>query len=335
MIVARCARFRGIVHSGIISPRRSMCAASSVLLPCATRNEDIWADVVQRYEEAKVKHATSITETTAEIMEDAGVHFVLRIAAMLRDKPKAPPADGTPRTYRNPFLPPDPDLLVRHLSPTHSLLLNKFNLVAYHCLVVTREYESQENPLTEEDMGATWGVMQAMPGGGLAYFNRGPVSGASQQHKHLQVVPLPLAPGGKALEDDPPFFSLVMQSLAGVTPGEAVPLCGVPFVATAVALDPSSENGASLAASVARALAAAERAVKAPIESYNMVMTQRYAMVVPRSCEADGSVGCNAMGFAGSFFVRSSEELNRVRERGPMAVLETVGIRQREPKGPK
>jgi len=37
------------------------------------------------------------------------------------------------------------------------------------------------------------GAAQAMPGGGLAYFNCGAHSGASQPHKHTQVVPLPLA----------------------------------------------------------------------------------------------------------------------------------------------
>jgi len=37
------------------------------------------------------------------------------------------------------------------------------------------------------------GAAQAMPGGGLAYFNCGEHSGASQPHKHTQVVPLPLA----------------------------------------------------------------------------------------------------------------------------------------------
>ncbi len=47
-----------------------------------------------------------------------------------------------------------------HLSPTHTLLLNKFNVVAHHLLVVTRAFESQLDPLTTADMEATWAVMQ-------------------------------------------------------------------------------------------------------------------------------------------------------------------------------
>ena len=44
---------------------------------------------------------------------------------------------------RNPFLPPDPELVVGPLPPAHVLLLNKFNVVAHHLLVVTQEFRSQ------------------------------------------------------------------------------------------------------------------------------------------------------------------------------------------------
>ena len=55
----------------------------------------------------------------------------------------------------NPFLPYDENLWVAHLSDTHTLLLNKFNLVAHHTLVVTREFEAQEQPVTAADFAAT------------------------------------------------------------------------------------------------------------------------------------------------------------------------------------
>ena len=61
----------------------------------------------------------------------------------------------------NPFLPYDEDLWVAHLSATHTLLLNKFNLVAHHTLVVTREFEAQEAPLSAGDLAATRASMQA------------------------------------------------------------------------------------------------------------------------------------------------------------------------------
>jgi len=62
---------------------------------------------------------------------------------------------------RNPFLPYDEALWVAHLSARHTLLLNKFNVVRHHLLVVTRAFEPQAAPLSAGDLGATWRVMQA------------------------------------------------------------------------------------------------------------------------------------------------------------------------------
>ena len=45
------------------------------------------------------------------------------------------------RTSGNPFLPYDPALLVAPISPTHVALLNRFNVVDDHFLIVTRSFE--------------------------------------------------------------------------------------------------------------------------------------------------------------------------------------------------
>jgi ATP adenylyltransferase len=44
---------------------------------------------------------------------------------------------------------------VDHLSDSHTLLLNKFNVVPHHVLVVTRQFESQQDPLNSTDLAAT------------------------------------------------------------------------------------------------------------------------------------------------------------------------------------
>lgn len=46
------------------------------------------------------------------------------------------------------------------MSPTHTLLLNKFNVVAYHVLVVTKQFEHQTDPLNLQDLEATWQTVQ-------------------------------------------------------------------------------------------------------------------------------------------------------------------------------
>ena len=47
-----------------------------------------------------------------------------------------------------------------HLSETHSLLLNKFNVMPNHVLVVTRKFESQQDPPNCKDLAATVKVLK-------------------------------------------------------------------------------------------------------------------------------------------------------------------------------
>lgn len=61
---------------------------------------------------------------------------------------------------RNPFLPYEEALWVEHLSETHALLLNKFNVVPHHSLVVTRTFQEQTEALNEADLEAAWKVLQ-------------------------------------------------------------------------------------------------------------------------------------------------------------------------------
>lgn len=152
----------------------------------------IWPAIVERYDHAQSANASSMSETSTDALEDGGVRFLLRVAAKLRDKPEGPKAatGSTPdekkkKSFVNPFLPPDPDLFVQHLSPSHSLVLNKFNIVEHHVsrsmfvivkrvdnfelkligynpqvLVITKDFERQEDPISLKDFEATLDVLK-------------------------------------------------------------------------------------------------------------------------------------------------------------------------------
>lgn len=163
------------------------------------------------YETSGACGARIHSQTSACVRSDGGVEFVLRVLPSLRAKPQGGAAGGAgggggrgggtaappPPPANNPFLPYDERLFVANLSPTHVLLLNKFDVVPYHSLVVTRAFEPQTDPLRAADLRATWAAMAALAGGGeegrgaLAFYNCGEHSGRSQPHKHAQVVPLP------------------------------------------------------------------------------------------------------------------------------------------------
>jgi ATP adenylyltransferase/5',5'''-P-1,P-4-tetraphosphate phosphorylase II len=105
-----------------------------------------------------------------------------------------------PQSHVSPAL-FSPELLIKDLGNSHRLLFNKFNIYDNHLLVVTREFESQKEPISQGDMVYAGLVCEALQG--ILFFNGGVLSGASQPHKHLQILP------SKAKEL--PIFADVLQ----------------------------------------------------------------------------------------------------------------------------
>ncbi|KAK9806958.1 hypothetical protein WJX72_008674 [[Myrmecia] bisecta] len=290
----------------------------------STPAKPLWEAVLHRYAAAQQAGAAYQTETDTQALIDSqyGLRFILRVAAALRDKPKPPKASGDKKEWRNPFLPYEPDLWVQHLSETHTLLLNKFNVVAHHLLVVTRDFQSQLDPLNARDFAATLQVLQSMPQGGMAYYNCGSDSGASQPHKHLQIVPLPFEEGGSA---DPPFGQLVEEAWTAAQGSglQAVAMRQLPFRSYCTLL-PGRVTGEQLEKAFQGLHEAATSGLEASV-SYNVLLTLRFMMVVPRRSECCGPVAVNSLGYAGTLLVRSKEELEFIHKKGPIAILTEVG----------
>ena len=66
--------------------------------------------------------------------EEQGLRYVLRIADNLVKKQAKPLKNGLPV---NPFLPYETSLFVADLSDSHVCILNKFNVLATHLLLIT------------------------------------------------------------------------------------------------------------------------------------------------------------------------------------------------------
>src|SRR5690606_23263081 len=112
-----------------------------------------------------------------------------------------PAAGATSGPPRDAFARPDPDLTVSADSATHLALLNKYPVLPHHLLLVTRRSVPQEALLDDDDFAALAGALAEIDG--LAFYNGGAVAGASQPRKHLQLVPLPLEPGGPPVPIEP------------------------------------------------------------------------------------------------------------------------------------
>jgi ATP adenylyltransferase len=267
-------------------------------------------------------------ETDRTVIEDAGVRFLVRVVSNLRRKEaesRLRSAQGAdPRKPVNPFFPPEAELTVCDISLTHLAVLNKFNVLERHLLIVTRAFEHQETFLTVEDFRALFTCMAEYDS--LGFYNGGVIAGASQTHKHLQLVPLPAEGGAPAIP---------METLL-VGPGPRCPR--LPFAhafGRLVASIPAAPLAAAaeahelyqyllLSLGVSGLTRDGEEHQSAP---YNLLVAHDWMLLVPRIEEFFRSVSVNALGFAGSLFVKEQEQLKTIRSIGPMRVLAAVAGR--------
>ena len=95
---------------------------------------------------------------------------------------------GKKITHKNdPFEPPlKESLVVTHdLNSKHRIVYNKYCLINYHLLLISKEFETQDTPLDYYDVEAMLIVKLAVKNS-IIFFNCGSEGGASQPHKHMQ-----------------------------------------------------------------------------------------------------------------------------------------------------
>jgi len=283
--------------------------------------------IADRTEQALACGALQPITTTQTVIRQSGVAFLVRsVSSLVRKQLPPKPDEKQGGQDYNPFLPPDPELIVADISDSHLAVLNKFNVIDWHLLIVTRQFEDQENLLNRNDFSAAWRCLQEIDG--LAFYNGGRVAGASQKHKHLQFVPLPLTPGRLGTPMD------VILS-AETRSGEPVRLPVLPFAHRFLifpdGLAEDWETAASCSLSAYRQMLGragmkplAEGGCERQSMPYNLLFTRRWMMLVPRSLETVEGVSVNALGFVGSLFVRSQAEMETLRRLGPMELLKSV-----------
>lgn len=266
--------------------------------------------------------------TEESVVEDAGVRFIVRTVSSLAEKGQVGgPLDRGAEQKQKPFLPPDPALTIGEISPTHVAVLNKYPVVEHHLLVVTKRFIPQEEALDHDDFAAVATCLGEIDG--LAFYNAGREAGASQPHKHLQLVPLPLGAGPWVAP-----MEVLFDSWAAA--GPALRLLRPPFSHAFALLDPLLfEDRERAAERMLELYDAAMDAIEVVEEGaandepkrmapYNLLVTRRWMLAVPRSRERFDSISVNALGFAGSLFVRDAAQMQRLREAGPMRVLQEV-----------
>ena len=272
------------------------------------RAEGIWAEALERSREAL--GSGSLVPLETELLPAQGWQpFQLR--RLLSAPPKHLRAQG-PKP--NPFRPWDPRLQVRLLGPRHLVLLNKYPVQAGHVLLITQGYEPQSGWLEAHDWAAVARVDADT--GGLWFFNSCAEAGASQPHRHLQLLP-------RHGEEACPLDGLLQSQLAA----------GENAWPWAYKLSPRQPGAGAeaLAATYrahARALGLGEPSedIK-PRHPYNLIFSDHWFLTVRRQREHVAGFSVNALGFAGYLLLSERSELAWLQREGPWALLQAVAAR--------
>ncbi len=292
----------------------------------------LWQKILKATEHAQSSGALLSMPTESGFIDASGMRFFVRILTSLRHKDEAGKQQEKEELLTgkqaNPFLPYEKDLFVSDISDTHVAILNKFNVLDHHLLIVTREFEDQETLLTPQDFKALWLCMSEY--NGLGFYNAGEIAGASQRHKHFQMVPLPLASGGPQVPIGPLLAKAIIKDDFGIVPA-------FPFQHVLARIGPEIAKSPVNAAEKTFKLYGEmlcrvnmiypdSEGLKMQSRPYCLLVTRNWMLLVPRSREFFGAISVNSLGFAGAFLVRNKEQMEILKGFGPMNILKDVAL---------
>lgn len=215
----------------------------------------------------------------------------------------------------NPFLPWEPPLEVGRLASSHALILNKYPVQPAHLLLITQQWQPQAGWLGEGDWQAVAHV--AADTGGLWFFNSSPTAGASQPHRHLQLLPR------HAGEVSCPLAPLLQHQLQ--EPSQAWPWC----YALSARWDPLEGNDLlPLYRKHASLLDLGNpEAPGDPRHAYNLLFDDHWFLSVRRVKEHCAGFSVNGLGFAGFLLCTAHSDLEWLQTHGPWRLLAEVAAR--------
>jgi ATP adenylyltransferase len=290
-------------------------SADRFLFPEGTLWKRIQKTTLSAYESG----ALTTFPTESIIQFEEGVSFVIRILGNLTKKHEA----GS--KHENPFLPYDQRLYVADITDSHVCILNKFNVVDHHVLLITREFEDQETLLNKDDFITLWAALNEI--NGLAFYNGGKEAGASQKHKHLQIAPFPFSSKVAGLPVSPWLHQASSKESIACNPV-------LPFVHSVCCLQFGAHQTVQEKAEVTFRLYCEMMRLhgcdpakhQAQTFPYNLLITRNWMLLVPRSQDAYQNISVNSLGFAGSLLVKNEKQLKLIQSVGLLHILKEVAI---------
>lgn len=144
----------------------------------------------------KSKTLQSLSISPPEYIIDNGIEFLISYAMKVENVDAKDASSTISSSAKNYGMKPDPfengnippDLIISPIAPSYTLVLNKFNTIKDHSLLITNSFEFQSSALSSEDLEAWYWVIDSTMS--VGFYNSNYISGASQRHKHMQIIPM-------------------------------------------------------------------------------------------------------------------------------------------------
>ena len=217
----------------------------------------------------------------------------------------------------NPFTPWDSRLQIQAINDKHTLILNKYPVQLGHMLLITNKWEPQNGWLNEDDFEAILNVDNDTTG--LWFFNSSKESGASQPHRHFQLLPRHYN------ESICPRYEWFCSLLNNTMDTRSE-------ISHCISIRPRNKNKDSISndlfnlyKSMVNEMNIGEiDLINKPLKPYNLLITSNWIALITRKTERSNGFSINALGFAGYFLGTKRSDVDTLIKFGPERILKDV-----------
>ena len=258
------------------------------------------------------------------ISSPSGIDFEVVLMSGLQSKPTYKEMNKKADPFHPPF---EENQFICELFPSHNLLFNKFSFTRNHLLVTTKEYESQCSLMTFLDFIAVSKAIKAIDG--YAFYNSGPHSGYTVDHKHFQVLPLTGLHYGlmDTIKERIKENSLVPSGEEGGFLIKEFRFRHIVRVFEDQNQKTSEKTAEIMLVNYLKALSSLEN--ENGKISYNLIWTQEWMFLALREKKcALGDIGFSALVYSGTLMAKDEGQVDRmVAIKNPIKILEEVSLK--------
>ena len=214
---------------------------------------------------------------------------------------------------QNPFCPWEKILEIDKIGKNHQLILNKYPVQKGHILLITNSWKPQNGWLDINDWKAIKEVNNDT--NGLWFFNSSPIAGASQPHRHFQL--LRRSEGELSCPREKWFLEMDIDKDTNNILKRNIIVSKFNFLENSLS---HFELYLELAMKLGLGTPVNDRK---PRYSYNILITNRWITIIKRSNDHIHGFSINGLGFAGYLLVTEKSDINYLRKFGPEKLLES------------